>query len=713
MNRYLNTIARRSASGRRSAAAKKWPRTRLGLERLERRDVPTTSLIDGVLTVTGTENADTIELSTHAVNGVTFTRVLNNGTVEFDNAGIINRIDVDGLGGSDAVVLRGIQSRVAGRANVFNAEDVTVGDQNAAGRFSLGNILSQVRVFGVSDGRLAIRNDADATDKTVVVTANMVRGLAPVDVLYNLVGGARSRLTLATGDGDDVVTVGSTPTVGPEGVVVATNGGEDLFILEANTSVLRFQGGDQDDTFVLGPDANDLRGLDRQVLIAGGGGTNALVIDDGGRGLFASTYDATFDVAPQGGTLVVTHETPVLEETDTVSIGFSGVQSVGFTAPGLTGANRVHVRATPSGVATVINSGGASRVDIGDNGSLDRIQGAVTVYRATAGGLIVLDDSAETDAKLYTLQANSVDRTNAARISFDDDTSEVRVLAGSGGDTFVVGALRGGTARYRLNGGDGNDELRAPNTANQWELLGIRDSGQLNFRVSYDRVENLYGGTADDHFRLSNDQGVSGSINGDPLVNGTPIPGGGFDTIDYSGYAVPVTVNLAAGTGTNIGGGAAGRLTGFDVVFGGQVDDVLTGDNGANVLVGNAGNDSIIGGGGRDILIGGDGADDLSNRDGNPRTIYLPGITSNFVSTPGSLKALRAEWTRTDNTDADRRANIINGGGLNGNIRLNSSTIFNDGDADTVRAGTGVDLIYLEVGDLLDGNQPEGEIFNL
>src|SRR5262249_20347831 len=151
------------------------------------------------------------------------------------------------------------------------------------------------------------------------------------------------------------------------------------------------------------------------------------------------------------------------------------------------GNNLVSVTGTQAGTVDTTVDAGAADVRFGSAGKLDDIQGAVTVTRATPGGVITLDDSAQTNTpviipgplgpivisvgKTYDLGANSVERAGMAKITFDDNTSEVRVLAGTGIDQFNVNAMRGGSATYDLDGGSGTDTLTGPNQSNLWEVL--------------------------------------------------------------------------------------------------------------------------------------------------------------------------------------------------------------------------------------------------
>jgi CHAT domain-containing protein len=144
-----------------------------------------------------------------------------------------------------------------------------------------------------------------------------------------------------------------------------------------------------------------------------------------------------------------------------------------------------------------------------------------------------------------------------------------------------------------IGGSSGNNTLIGSNTANTWNITGT-DSGNINGTVSFSSFQNLTGGTGNDTFVFSNGVGVSGTING----------GAGTNTLDYSAYNTPITVNLGLGTATNTGG-----LSNIQNVTGGSNNDTLIGDANNNIVRGNAGDDTLSGGGGADILEGGTGSD--------------------------------------------------------------------------------------------------------
>ena len=93
---------------------------------------------------------------------------------------------------------------------------------------------------------------------------------------------------------------------------------------------------------------------------------------------------------------------------------------------------------------------------------------------------------------------------------------------------------------------------------------------------------------------------------GDATVHG----GAGSYAISYSDDSAGVTIDLAAGTATGVGGTTT--FTSIENAVGGSGNDSITGSAGANVLIGNDGNDTITGGGGADTISGGAGTDTAS-----------------------------------------------------------------------------------------------------
>lgn len=159
-------------------------------------------------------------------------------------------------------------------------------------------------------------------------------------------------------------------------------------------------------------------------------------------------------------------------------------------------------------------------------------------------------------------------------------------------------------------------------------------------------ADDFYGGDGAD--TLSGGLGADrffGDAGADIINGGSNIGLFGGDSLEFSGSAIGVTVNLALGTG--VGGDADGdSYTGIEHVSGSNGDDILIGDDADNRLTSNGGSDTLDGGDGNDILTfntlgvttmtGGTGADIFST--GSVVTIGGHTITDFEV---GDIIALR------------------------------------------------------------------------
>jgi Ca2+-binding RTX toxin-like protein len=148
--------------------------------------------------------------------------------------------------------------------------------------------------------------------------------------------------------------------------------------------------------------------------------------------------------------------------------------------------------------------------------------------------------------------------------------------------------------------------------------------------------------------------------------------------------------NLTGGTGNNFLDASAfsGQVTlsgdtGNDTLWGGSGNDLLNGEGGNDILVGNGGNDNLLGGAGRDLLLGGLGTDAL---DGGTDDDIVIGETTAHDGNQAAQDAILAQWTTTSVNYATRIANLA--------ALLNSSTVFSDGEVDTLTRGKGLDWFF-------------------
>jgi uncharacterized delta-60 repeat protein len=153
-----------------------------------------------------------------------------------------------------------------------------------------------------------------------------------------------------------------------------------------------------------------------------------------------------------------------------------------------------------------------------------------------------------------------------------DDRLDFSAVAA--GVTFTTGntltaQLQGnqvtGSFIENLTGGAGNDTLVSTG-AGTLAILGA-NAGTLIGALNFSGIENLAGGGEADTFLI----GEGGSMAG--LISA----GGGVNVLSYAAVATPVTVNLATGAASHIGG-----HSGITGVIGGGAADTLVGENAVN-----------------------------------------------------------------------------------------------------------------------------------
>jgi phospholipase C len=148
-------------------------------------------------------------------------------------------------------------------------------------------------------------------------------------------------------------------------------------------------------------------------------------------------------------------------------------------------------------------------------------------------------------------------------------------------------------------------------------------------------------------------------------------------------------------------------------IFAGDGNNKIEAGGGPSVVVGGAGNNKLTGGSGLDILIGGAGKSKLI---AGPAGAILIAGTTNFDANLDALKALEAEWSRTDETYVQKVAHLDGGatGGRNGTLILDQTTVHrDDAGPDDLTGGTGMSWFFVHLlgrkRDRIHGLQP-GEI---
>jgi autotransporter-associated beta strand protein len=277
----------------------------------------------------------------------------------------------------------------------------------------------------------------------------------------------------------------------------------------------------------------------------------------------------------------------------------------------------------------------------------------------------------------------------------------------NGNDTFTVGTgtvqefaaqktrftvtVNAG-ASLTLNGLSGNDGLTGPNQANVWAITGS-NAGTLNGSIAFRNIANLTGGSGADVFKFAAGAKVSGALNGL----------GGANTLDYSAYNAPATVNLGTATtglanrsATGVRNGAANGIANIGAVIVGSRDNVLTAvgvssavqftatGNGNNILVGGSGRNTLTASGsGNNIIIGGTGASTISGGTGYN---LLVGGSAAFDSVLAKLESILGNW-KTVNSASTYGSVITKLTAASSAVVLSPATVHGNKN-DVVRAGT-------------------------
>lgn len=236
-----------------------------------------------------------------------------------------------------------------------------------------------------------------------------------------------------------------------------------------------------------------------------------------------------------------------------------------------------------------------------------------------------------------------------------------------------------------------SDTLVGANVANIWSLTAT-NAGKLG-SYAFSAFPNLTGGSANDTFKFSPNGSLTGVVKGK----------GGANTLDYSGYGSPVTVNfgnattgLATSSATGIRGGAANGIADIGAVIVGSGDNYLTAvgvttgvsfkalGNGNNILVGGSGNNTLTASGsGNNLLIGGKGTATLIG--GTGYNLLIGGSTA-YDAVLADLEAILDLWKPVDSagTYATAIANLT----ATSSPRFLTATTVHGTKNDSIRAGT-------------------------
>jgi Ca2+-binding RTX toxin-like protein len=515
-----------------------------------------------------------------------------------------------------------------GPGNPEGASSVVVlGDDGAnAVTVTRGSVYTVRDTSGVTAGKRCVQKGANTAECPSADYIAVGTGAGDDDLEIDSALAA----FVETGDGNDTVTVGFGFVLGGAGndaITLNAPAGTAAKFLEENRD-LEFEnrfdeqsladGEAGDDLLTGGPDHEYLEGNDGTDQLDGGGGNDLVGGGSGsdqvrgGEGNDSLDGDPTLppgeesfesdvvDGGPGSDTLLWGDRIAAVRVNLADNADPDGAENENDRVSG------VEIAQTGAGVDTLIGTEANETFDPG--GERDSVSGG--------GGSDTISYASSPDAVTVNLgdEPGTLDSLsgidNAAGSSHDDvlvGDDGANALSGLEGNDSLVGGsgldlllggddddlLDGGAGGDALNGGDSEDS--ADYSARSAAIFANLDTngGEAGEGDTYDDVEVLLGGTADD------------------TLTGTSAKGGmGDDTLTAEfGDGGPGNDRLKSmpKRGGDLEGG-----DGNDVLEGAGKFDDLEGDDGDDVLKGKGNADSLDGGLGDDVLNGGRGADDVS-----------------------------------------------------------------------------------------------------
>jgi filamentous hemagglutinin family protein len=488
-------------------------------------------------------NADSLTLSNAANTGNGASVTLSADRV---NVGQINTA-------STAVSLFATQQRLDQPITITGNEIDLTGGANSVigGTIALRSktLAQNINVGGATDAGVA------SLDLTTTDLAALSNGFTSLTLGQP---GATGTLTLF----NSVTNTGSNPFNSPvliagAGTLVGPNQATTWNITGANagnlngsfangltfSNISNLTGGNANNNFVFASNAATISGA-----ILGGTGTDTLNYSayTGNHVLDLAVTKAVGIETILGGTGTNTLIGDNLANTWTITGSNTGtINGITFTNfQNLTGGSSSDIFTVPDGatVTGTINGGaGTNTLNYSTYNSAIAINLGTNTASATGGisNIGVIQGGPNPNNTLTGTTGNNtfnITGTNAGSVGGVSFSGFTTLQGQAGNDTF---AFNGGTVAT-IDGGAGSNTIVGANTTSTWNLTGAT-SGNLN-GATFTNIQNLIGGTGNDTFAVGNGVTLGGTIDG----------GGGTNTLDYSAFTSPLTVNLAALGASNI-----------------------------------------------------------------------------------------------------------------------------------------------------------------
>jgi hypothetical protein len=612
------------------------------LEELESRAVPSASvyLSSGVLHVDCDNTGNWIVLFSVSPYTQTTVNVNHNQQLLTFNTAQINNIQINGGTGADQIHLFGVPKPTTVNGN-GSSESVDLGPW--LGTIYDGSLVN-VRAPVTVNGSVALTVDAsqDSNNETPQLNVGSLTGITPLNTPINY--GSVNSLTVRTTRGNNTINVTGTPRTGAfnGGVTLVTGPGTNIVNVQGITApidggwffvpggpltVSAYFPGSAGTTVNVGLNGS-VQGIGASLTVLNPPWFTNLNVDDHNDGSFRTvTHDSESingDLYGRIDGLAPADIYYKYGDTDSVRVKTGA------------GGAAVNVLATARPI-TFEGWSNNTTVNVGSAGSLQGIQGSVTVENPWYYTALNVDDSNDSTGRQVTLDRfilvpnivyGRIAVQGSAPISYkqNDTQSPVSLRLGAFGNVVTVQNTT--SVAVNVDGGAGTNTLVGPNTFSTWAITGA-DAGTLNGVINFSSMQNLTGGSAGNNFMFFSPGSVSGTLDGGV---------GGTNKLDYSLFGGDVLVDLQLAMATNVGGSILNiqNVTGSSVA------------GGSNILVGDGGNNMLIGGNNRrNLLIAGTGAippGPCTLVGGNDQDILIAGWTDydlNLVA----LQDIMGVWT--------------------------------------------------------------------
>jgi Ca2+-binding RTX toxin-like protein len=301
---------------------------------------------------------------------------------------------------------------------------------------------------------------------------------------------------------------------------------------------------------------------------------------------------------------------------DDVLLGFAGndifnlTKGGNDTANGGDGNDTFNFGATFTAADSVDGGTGTDKVTLGGDYSAGVTFGAATMVNVemlvlAAGNNynLTLNATTNTTGQSLNITASTLTAANTITIDGSATSGSLRIVGGDGNDT-----LTGGTGTNTLQGGNGNDTYFAGTGIN----LISDTKGSNTYIFSNWNSSDVIKGASGDHLVFD------GDFSGGATINAAQVQGGFHSLAFDAGHSYNITLGsgapintfdasaLASGQNLTLNASAvSGPLT----FFGGNGNDVLTGNNGSDFFLmgpsngaSDQGNDIVTGGTGNDTF---------------------------------------------------------------------------------------------------------------